>query len=66
MHIFQKVVKGFPLKVKSGKYVPCVLYKAVIGYGFMCYVESTGFKSHWYLNPYDAVREALSVLRASK
>lgn len=64
MHIFQKVVKAFPLKVKSGKFVPCVLYKAVIGRGFMCYVESTGFKSRWYTDPYHAVAEALSKLRS--
>lgn len=64
MHIFQKVVRAFPLKVKSGKFVPCVLYKAFIGTGFMCYVESTGFKSHWYKFPYDAVCEALAVLRS--
>lgn len=66
MNIFQYTVRTFPLKVKSGKFVPCILVRHLLSRMYRVYVESTGTYTHWYTNPISAVSEAFSTLRTTK
>lgn len=55
-------VGEFPLKVKSGHFVPCTLYRTFLHKGFQCKVQGTDILSGWYTDAYYAVGAALRKL----
>jgi len=56
-------VGEFPLKVKSGHFVPCTLYRTFLHKGFKCVAQGVAVESGWYTDAYYAVGAVLGKLR---